>query len=273
MQEEVELRPQITEERDNTDEILQTLFKDSQPEESHLEGLQPQEATQWEPPFDLRVIRPRAVDLRQLWKATGQPVPPTIEATLGPKRPILLSHVITPFAQNGRSPRGVWGLGYEFILHGSDGNTESVMPNNEVLKIGQVGQTIDLGLGLSGEIGLPTTKLQSLSNIAGISLPGARITAATDQRFHFELNFSLTLRKVVGAPVGIGGAVWKMYRQDERLDCPHSLLQTLLLPEKTKQIKCTIKTWAKQAGFFGTRIGEKFCEYPDIDFNIDVSSE
>jgi len=212
----------------------------------------------WDPPFDLRVKRPLAIDLRTLWEQTGLNIPPTIAATLGPRRPVLLHHVVTPFPPDGQPPRSPWGLGYEFVAQGIDANTESVVPNDEVLQVATVGQNVELGIEFGGAVGIPKATLELIPDVPGVSLTGARVTASTNQKFSFALSMSITLRKVVGAPVGIGGAKWTMYRQDEPLNCPHTLMQTLLVPENAKKLLCKIRTWAKQAGYFGLRIGEKF---------------
>jgi len=65
----------------------------------------------WDAPFDLRVARPRAVDLRALWAKENRPEPAELAAALGPKRPILLTHVVTPFPRDGDAPARVWSLG------------------------------------------------------------------------------------------------------------------------------------------------------------------
>jgi hypothetical protein len=80
----------------------------------------------------------------------------------------------------------------------------------------------------------------------------------------------ISLRKVVGAPVGAGGALWKMYRQDEPLEGPHALLQTLVVGPGTQRIKCKIRTWAKQAGWLGTSWGARLWPYEDEAFEISL---
>jgi hypothetical protein len=186
---------------------------------------------------------------------------------------VLLHHIVTPFPPDGQSPRSPWGLGYEFVVHGINANTESVLPNDEVLQVAKVGQNVELGIEFGGSVGIPEAALEVVAGVPGVSLTGARVTASTNQKYSFALSMTITLRKVIGAPVGAGGAQWKMYRQDERLDRPHPLLQTLLVPEKAKTIQCTIRTWAKQAGYFGTRIGEKFWQYDDQNFSVDLRAE
>jgi hypothetical protein len=227
---------------------------------------------EWDAPFDLRVLRPRAVDLRKLWQLTGQSEPPGIAATLGSRRPLLINHVLTPFPVDGRTPGRVWGLGYEFVAHDIDANTVSVVPDDEVMEIGKVAQSVDLGLELGGKVGIPAVALPQTNMGPTVSLTGASLRAATSQQFQFALQLRITLRKVIGAGVGIGGAQWKLYRQNEPIDQPHPLLQTLLVPEEARSIRCTIKTWAKQAGRLGTSWGARFWPYPDQEFEINLAN-
>jgi hypothetical protein len=123
---------------------------------------------------------------------------------------------------------------------------------------------------LGGHIGVPKEALTLLAAAPAVSLTNASLHASTSQQFQFSLHMNLTLRKAVGAGFGVGGAQWKLYRQDERLDRPHTLLQTLLVAEGTKSIRCTVRSWAKQAGFLGTRLGAKFWQYPDQTFDISL---
>lgn len=226
--------------------------------------------TDWDAPFDLRVMRPRAIDLRKLWQLIGHPEPPGITATLGPRRPILLNHVVTPFPVDGRIPGGVWGLGYEFIPHGIDASTVSVAPENEVFTLGKVGQDLNLSLDLGGRITVPRVPLEAGPGLP-VALTGAGLQASTRQSFQFALQLHITLRKVIGAAVGVGGAQWKIYRQDEPIDQSHTLLQTLLVPESTRSLHCTIKTWARQAGVFGTRWRSRFWTYADQTYDISLA--
>lgn len=226
---------------------------------------------EWDAPLDLRVNSPFALDLMKLWELTDQSVPPSIAAALGPRIPVLIHHIVTPFPNDGSIPGGVWGLGYEFVNESAEANTVAVMPSDEVLKIGSIGQVVEVGLDLSGGVGLPEASIKAVSNVPGVQLSGAEIKAAANSKFQFSLKLSLSLRKVVGAPVGKGGALWKMYRQDEPLDRPHTLLQTLMVAEGTREIRCTVKTWAKQAGLFGTRLGAKFWSYENQEFLVNLA--
>ena len=128
-----------------------------------------------------------------------------------------------------------------------------------------------LVIQIDGGVGIPDEALEIIKGVPAISLTNAKIEASTNQKFQLSLHMTISLRKVVGAPVGVGGAVWKMYRQDERLDKPHTLLQTILVDSKTEHIECIIKTWAKQAGWLGTSWGAKFWTYKDQLFDISLA--
>lgn len=215
---------------------------------------------EWDAPFDLRVARPRATDLRAVWRATKMDVPPQLAGALGATRPILITHTVTPFPVDGRSPARVWSLAYELIAHNADANTVAVAPSNESYKVADLGQTVVLGIDVGGKFDVA-------------ELPGSNIglRASTSQRFQFEVSMAITLRKVVGAPVGIGGAQWKMFRQNEPLDQPHTLLQLVLVPEHAQEVRCTVKTSATQAGWLGTHLGAKFWPYDDQMFTVKLA--
>jgi hypothetical protein len=257
------------------DPVLWDLLKEQSQHNGRkgLSGFSPKEVEEledWDPPFDLRVNRPRAINLRKFWALTNNPIPPEIEASLGPNIPVLISHVITPFASGGMRPRKVWGLGYEFEVTESDINTISVLPNDEVLKIGEIDHNVELGLQIGGGVGIPQEALQIIQNTPSISLTGAQLQASSNTQFQISLHLAITLRKIVGAPVGVGGAMWKLYRRDERLDKPHTLLQTIVVGEDVKKLNCKIKTWAKQAGWLGGNWGAKMWPYKDQEFEISL---
>jgi hypothetical protein len=249
------------------DPILESLVRERSQDPLRPIAVRKQE---WDPAFDLRVARPRAIDLLKFWKLTGQPVPPEIAASLGPRRPILLSHVVTPFPSDGRAPGGVWGLGYELTVNDAEANTVSVVPNDEVVRVGVVGQKTELGLNLGGGLQVPEATWKAAGGAPSVSLTGAEVTASTNWTFQFSVKLEITFRKVIGAPVDAGGAKWQLFRQDEPLDRPHALLQTLLVDRATPSIACTVKSWAKQAGWLGTSFGAKLWHYPDADFVVSL---
>lgn len=268
MSEYFDLKPGEVQERNLVDDpTLKALaLSAAARQEKNLTG---SSSDEWDAPIDLRVMRPRAVDLRRYWQLTKQPIPATIEATLGPRIPVLINHVITPFAIDGRPPVKVWGLGYEFIMEGSDSNTVSVLPNDEVLKIADIAQRVEFGLDVGGGVGLPDKALEVFDAVPALSLTGAELRASSSQRYSLSLKIDVSLRKVTGGPSGSGGALWKMYRQDERLDRPHTLVHTLLVPAGKSSINCTVRTWATQAGWLGSW-GQRFWTYEDKQFTISL---
>lgn len=215
----------------------------------------------WDAPLDLRVARPRATDLRAVWEASGAPLPPQLAGALGAMRPILLTHCVTPFSTDGHSPGRVWGLGYDFVAHDVDANTVAVAPSNDVMTVAKVGQLISLGIDAGGQFGIASDVIERTFGVR----------ASMRQQVQFEVSLTITLRKVIGAAVGIGGAQWKMYRQNEPLDQPHTLLQLVLVPDSAERMRCTVKTWAKQAGWLGTGWGARFWPYADQSFEITLA--
>lgn len=239
----------------------------------HAINIAGEPADAWEAPIDLRVMRPHAIDLRKYWALTKQPVPPSIASTLGANTPILLNHVVTPFARAGEAPGGIWGIGYEFnLVPPVEANTVSVQPSDEVLKIARLGQTVQLGLDVGGGVGVPEEDdLEIMKGVQALTLSGASLEASTNQRFHMSLRLRVTLRKLVGGPVGVGGAKWTLYRQDERLDQSHALVQTLVVAPTTRPLRCVIKTWAKKAGWLGTGFRSRKWVYDDVEFEIPLT--
>lgn len=219
-------------------------------------------------PFDLRFQVPLAYDLRRLAVALGQAPDPKLDALLGPKVPVLLHHLVTPFAEVGNAPGGVWGFGYELEPLKLAGRTVSVAPGDERLVIGSVRQEVQLGLGLNGVLSVPSAKLDLAQNQPLLELPGVRVQASTSQELKLSLSMKLTLQKIVGAGFGAGGAKWDLYRQDEPLSVPHVLLQTLVVPEGTQRFRARVRLWAKKAGWFGTRFRALLWRYPEQEVEI-----
>lgn len=222
-----------------------------------------------EPALNVEANRPFAVDLSQLWESQGFDVPTEIKAALGPRRPVLLHHTVTPFAGDGFIPSGIWGLGYEFRPTKLNANTVSVFPHDEALSLGELKQDLELGVGFGGELEVPQASLALDESSALVSLQGASIHASTSSTFKIGIRMKLSLRKVLGAGVGTGGAKWQMYRQDEPLEKPHVLLQTLLVPDNRREFKAEVRYWAKK-GFVGTRFFSRLYTYPAQTYIIDL---
>lgn len=256
------LSPLAPRQLDEIDPVLEELSMLAE-----LDG--PLERGAEEGPFDLRVILPRAVDLAKVFAAAGKKVPTEYDSTLGGATiPILLNHGITPFPHDGHLPRGVWGFGYEFELLAPVSHTVAVLPESEALKIAEIGQDVKLGLSVGGKVGIPDAALQTVSAVPGVSLSGASIEATTDQHLDMSLKLQITLRKILAAPFGAGSAKWNLYRQDERLDVFHPLLQTILVPPGTTALSGVIRTWAKRKKLFG---GQEFWPYPDQAVTISLT--
>jgi hypothetical protein len=149
----------------------------------------------WDAPFDLRVRAPHATDLRDLWRAASAPLPAALAAILGPKRPILLTHSVTPFPQDSAPPARVWQLSYEFVPSIDTTRTWAVLPGSELVRVGKVGQSVGFGINAQG-------KVSAREPLDG---PGYGIRLSTRQEFVLEASLELTLRKIVGAAVGTGG--------------------------------------------------------------------
>jgi hypothetical protein len=207
--------------------------------------------------YDVEVVRPRAVDVRKLARLTGATIPSDVEATLGGRVPVLLHHGMTPFNRKGRSPQEVWGMGYEVELVGGDGDTHSIAPQTQILKVGEWKQRFNIGVSAGGRLGAPTVATQALAVVPKFELEGAQVQASTDQQFALMLGIELNFLEVQAGPKSPGGARWNLYRQHERLDRFQPLFQTLLLAKGTKNIELKISTWVRRSGFLGTSIGAR----------------
>ena len=205
---------------------------------------------QADPPYDLQSPEPRAVDLLGLWKRLGKEPDPELLATLGPSRPILLSHGITAFHKMGRRPRAIWGMGYQATVTDTDARTLDVTPRSEHLTVGSLEQSIRLGVTLDGRIEVPPVAA-SIDAIPGVGLNGASIEIGADEHLAFTLRYEFRVLKVQAGPLAPGGARWNLYRQDQPLDDFHPLLQTLLVPRGARDLTVEVQAWAREAGFLG----------------------
>lgn len=100
----------------------------------------------------------RPVDLRFSWTAVSLRSPrPGRERSAGAAEliPVLIVSTVTPFAQEGRRPPPVWGLGYEAQLAGAgQAQTISIFPDSETVTKASMGP-LRVGLGASGKISFP----------------------------------------------------------------------------------------------------------------------
>jgi hypothetical protein len=198
-----------------------------------------------EPPFDLEVPKPRAVDVRKFYKLVNQPVPPEIEAALGPNIPVLLYHGLTPFHRPGRQPLPVWGMGYEAELVGTDASTVSWQPDNRFVKLAGGKLEAAVGLSAAGAMETPPATLKFLKAVPGVTLQGAKLHATSDVQFSLAVQFDLMVLEVQAGAVGAGGVRWNLYQNRERLDRFQPLLHTLLVPKGTKSLKVKVQTWVR----------------------------
>ena len=222
-------------------------------------------------PYQLGIVKPRAIDLRKLWKLSGKSVPPEIEASLGARVPVLLYHGMTPFAKPGNIPKGVWGMGYQvFMINPNNADTVSFAPSSELLKVIDIKQSMKIGLSVGGKMQVPDAASKATSIISGVNMEKVEISGSTDQSLNLALQVNYSVVKVLAGPIGAGGVRWDIFRQDDPLEEFHPLLQTVMLPMKTEKIKLQIKTWIKRAGLFGTRIGSKQWITDPLDFEVSL---
>jgi hypothetical protein len=207
-------------------------------------------------PFDLELVAPRAVSIEKLYKLAGRPVPPDLQATLGPRVPILLYQGLTPFAQAGASPGGVWGLGYEVRPTDGYAHTIAVLPSSEVVKVASIEQKLGVQLSAGGEIKVPEAAAAAVgAALPGLSLSGLTIGASTDQKFALAIQLDVNLIKIVAGPVGAGGARWQLYRQGERLEAFQPLVQTLQIARGLRSLSVSVTAWVRRRGWFFGRLG------------------
>ena len=204
-------------------------------------------------PFDLSIPEPRAMDLRQLWKLARKKPDPQILAALGPNVPILFSHSVTAFPVGaGRLPR-VWGIRYGSSLFGVDARTVSLQPTTELIDILKVGAEAELEVGVGGELAVPREVGAIVSELPGVVLNDARVSASAKESAKLRIRFTLSVPKVIAGADARGGARWQLYAQDRRLDGHQALLQTLLVPKGTRRVRVDVVSSVAAAGWFGPR--------------------
>lgn len=219
-------------------------------------------------PVDLRIVRPRALDIAKLCALAGKPVGDEVIASLSGKIPILLCHGLTAFAAPGRSPPRLWGMGYEIEVDLA-GDTIGIEPGTRFLEVARAQQTLSIGVTASGRLGVPAEGLA----VAGSPLPvaAAEIHASTDQQFSLALQFVLRCVKVEAGPFGAGGAKWNMYVQDEPLNGFQALYQTLLIKDRRPALRAKVTTWVRTAGLFGFHATQWTSNPIDYDVDLDWS--
>jgi hypothetical protein len=205
-----------------------------------------------EAPFDLGIPKPRAMDLRKLWKLGKKKPDPQVLAALGPSIPILLAHSVTAFPVGPRTPR-VWGIRYHSAVFGVDADTVDLQPATELLDIATVGSKVDVGVSLGGQLEVLPVAKDALNEIPGVTLNDAKVSASLDEKAAFRIRFTLSVPKVISGPDANGGAGWQLYAQDRRLEGHQALLQTLLVPKGTVALRIDVVSSVAAAGWFGPR--------------------
>ncbi|MFZ0172122.1 MAG: hypothetical protein WAL04_10610 [Acidimicrobiales bacterium] len=199
-----------------------------------------------EAPFELELMKPRALDLRVLYKQLHRDVPADVEAALGAHRPLLLCHAMTAFASAGERPSGVWGMGYEIALaNAEDASTVALAPDSRTHEIGSAETNVVFGLSAGGKLNAHGLSIAGLP-VLPVGLPGVEIAAATDNSFALCAKLEIGFIEVQAGPVGAGGARWNLYRHGRDLRLSQSLLQTLLVPEDLDQLEIMVETWIRK---------------------------
>ncbi len=203
-------------------------------------------------PFDLGIPAPRAVDLLALWKLTGKQPDPMVLATLGPRTPILLSHAVTAFPAPGKPPR-VWGINYASSLFDVDATTVDLAPTSELLDVLKVDATAGLSIGLGGELKVPPVAIAAIQQVPGVTLNAATVGGSINETATLQIDFTMSVPKVIAGPDASGGARWQLYAQDRALNGYQALLQTVLLPPGVRAIRVDIVASVAAAGWFGPK--------------------
>jgi hypothetical protein len=231
---------------------------------------EPQPALDPDRPYDLEVVKPRAIDLRDLYKRAGKDLPDDLEATLGPQVPVLLYQGVTPFTRPGETPRGVWGLGYEVRLSDVDAATVALSPDTEVTRLGSLDSKVRVGISAGGALAPPEAALAVVNAIPGISLHNAELEATTSTEVALALHVEFSVVKVEAGPIGTGGARWNIYRVDQRVVGFQPLIQTILVPDKTRKLKVTVQPWVARRGMLFGLIGSRKFIPPPTDFEVSL---
>lgn len=222
-------------------------------------------------PFDLEVPRPAAYDLRRLCQLSGQPLPADLRAALGARVPILLCHGMTPFYKGGQRPTGVWGMGYQAALVGVEGDTVGFLPRSELLEVAAVDQEVTVGLEAGGGFSLVPELAGAMGAALPVSLPGAKLHAATRQNLRIALSCRFGVVAVQAGPVGAGGVRWNLYRARDSIEAYQPLFHTLRLPEGVDRLQVEVRTWVRRSGRFFGLLGARHWEYPPRTFEVSLA--
>ena len=194
----------------------------------------------------------RPVDLRFSWTAVSLRSPrPGQDRSAGAAEliPVLIVSTVTPFAQEGRRPPPVWGLGYEAQLAGAgQAQTISIFPDSETVTKASMGP-LRVGLGASGKISFPCAPLAAAMPLVTL-LPGLTVEASASADAGFQVaGVTFSAVKIIAGPFGNGGAKWQLYRAGEEMAQSQQLFQVVLAPAGDDQLHIraeatvTCRTW------------------------------
>ena len=205
-------------------------------------------------PFDLEVPPPYAVDLLRLCEINGAKVPPEIRAKLGPNTAVLICHRLTPFAQEGERPHGIWSMGYTAKLSGQPAATTiGLVPDTKLTSVAAAEAKVDVGVGAGGEFGLLEGTAAAAGTATGGLVRDVKLSLSADAKFAFILSLDLdvSLLEIHAGPVGAGGARWDLYRRGKRIDVRQSLAHTVVVPKGTASLKLVVETWIRESNWLG----------------------
>lgn len=191
----------------------------------------------------------RPVDLRFDWAALTLRKP-----ARGPRRtaeliPVLIASTITPFAQEGRRPPPIWGIGYEAQLEGVEkAQTVSVFPDSETVTKASMDK-LTFSIGANGKISFPSAPLSAAMPLTTL-LPGLTVEASASADAGFQVaGVKFMAVKVIAGPVVGGGAKWQFYREGQELAQSQHLFHVVLIPPGNGQLRIraqatvTCRTW------------------------------
>ena len=78
------------------------------------------------------------------------------------------------------------------------------------------------------------------------------MSAGTTQSAKLRIKFVVSVPRIISGPDKDTGVQWQLYAQDRRLDGHQALLQTILVPKGTSELRVeVISSVAAKAGLFG----------------------
>jgi hypothetical protein len=194
----------------------------------------------------------RPVDLRFNWAALTLRKPARghrCPAETAELIPVLIASTITPFAQDGRRPPPIWGVGYEAQLADVEqAQTISVFPDSETVTKASMDK-LTFRVGANGKISFPSAALSAAMPVTTL-LPGLTVEASASADAGFQVaGVKFLAVKVIAGPVASGGAKWQFYREGQELAQAQHLFHVVLIPPGNGQLRIqaqatvTCRTW------------------------------